>query len=204
MPQPLAAGVATGIGSLPHSDAGAAAALVLRCLPEMPAAPQLPRRSSREHVIAQWAAGIPEVRVEADGSLTRVHSDLDHPIVAAFDPDAHGGLLTFLDVAERLPIAPRRVKVQVTGPLTLGVALLDAGIPHRVAFTRGAQAARTWALAVEQLVRRRLPASDLVLFFDEPSLVLWRGGEGPLEREDATDVLSGALAAPTCTTGVHV
>ena len=40
--------------------------------------------------------------------------------------------------------------------------------------------------------------------FDEPSLVLWRDGDGPLDREDATDVLSGALAAPAATTGVHV
>jgi methionine synthase II (cobalamin-independent) len=204
MPQPLAAGVATGIGSLPHTDARAAAALVLRCLPEMPAAPQLPRRSSREQVVAQWAAGIPEVRVEADGSLTRVHGDLDQPVVAVFDPDAHGGLLAFHEVAARQPIAPRRVKVQVTGPLTLGVALMSAGVSRRVAFARGAQAARAWALAVEELVRRHLPATDPVLFFDEPSLVLWRDGDGPLEREDATDVLSGALAAPTCVTGVHV
>lgn len=204
MPQRLAAGIATGIGSLPHSDAGAAAALVLRCLPELPAAPQLPRRSSRELLVAQWASGIPEVRVEADGSLTRVHADADQPVVASFDDDAHGGLLAFLDVASRQPTPLRRVKVQVTGPLTLGVALVDAGVPHHVAFSRGAQAARAWALAVEQLVLAHLPTTDLVLFYDEPALVLWRDGDGPLDREDATDVLSGALAAPTGVTGVHV
>jgi len=38
-------GMATAIGSLPHHDPAAAAALVLRCLPEIPAAPQLPMRT---------------------------------------------------------------------------------------------------------------------------------------------------------------
>jgi methionine synthase II (cobalamin-independent) len=203
---PLAAGIATAIGSLPHRDAGAAAGLVLRCLPELPAAPQLPLRDPREQMIAQWAIGIPEIEVRADGTLralSAVSAERDAPVVAAFDPDAHGGLLTFCDVAARQPVAPRRVKVQVTGPLTLALALAEAGVPVGTAFDRAAQAARAWALAVEQLVAHRLPASELVLFFDEPGLAAWRDGSGPIEHEEATDVLSGALAGPACTTGVH-
>jgi hypothetical protein len=42
-----------------------------------------------------------------------------------------------------------------------------------------------------------------VLFLDEPALVLWRRGRGPIDHESAVDLLSGALAAATCTTGVH-
>ena len=63
-------GMATAIGSLPHRDAGAAAALVLRCLPELPAAPQLPIRTPLEGFVAQWARAIDGIRVEPDGSLT--------------------------------------------------------------------------------------------------------------------------------------
>ena len=37
----------------------------------------------------------------------------------------------------------------------------------------------------DELVADRLPGADLVLFFDEPALVLWRDGDGPLDREDA-------------------
>jgi hypothetical protein len=42
------------------------------------------------------------------------------------------------------------------------------------------------------------------MFFDEPALVQWRDDDPPLDRETATDLLSAALAAPQCTTGVHV
>ena len=60
----LVPGMATAIGSLPHRDADAAAALVLRCLPEFPAAPQLPMRTPLEGVVAQWARAIDGVDVE--------------------------------------------------------------------------------------------------------------------------------------------
>ncbi len=59
----LVPGVATGIGSLPHDDPTTAAELVLRCLPELPAVPQLPGRDPREGMIAQWLVALPEVEV---------------------------------------------------------------------------------------------------------------------------------------------
>jgi hypothetical protein len=155
-------------------------------------------------MVAQWAVGIPEVEIAADGSLVRIDADVAQPVDACFDTGAHGGLLEFLELAALHPMPPARVKAQITGPLTLGVALLDAGLPAPRAWARAAEAARAWGRAVEALVAERLPGAALVLFFDEPALSCWRGGDGPLEREEATDLLSGALAGPSCTTGVHV
>ncbi len=153
-------------------------------------------------MVAQWARALPEVTLEPDGSLS-VRGVANEPPVPVFDADAHGGLLAFLDAASN-GRQPPRVKVQIAGPLTLGVALSHAGLPTPHAFRRGGEAARAWATAVEDLVSERLPGSALVLFFDEPSLVAWRRGDAPLEQEAAIDVLSGALAAPACPTGVHV
>ena len=61
-----------------------------------------------------------------------------------------------------------------------------------------------WSVALEELLITRLPQTSVVLFFDEPALVAWRRGNPPLDRESAIDVLSGALAAVDCVTGVHV
>jgi hypothetical protein len=201
----FASGIATAIGSLPHRDASAAAALVLRCLPELPAAPELPMRTPLEGVVAQWARAIAGVEIQPDGSLAQA-SELDArvEIDAVFDADAHGGLLTFLEVAAAQPKPPRRVKVQCAGPLTIGVALIEIGVEPEVAFAVGARAARAWAVALEALVAARLPRAALVLCFDEPALVHWRAGTAPLDREIATDILSTALAAPACLTAVHV
>src|SRR5258708_30311173 len=96
----LASGIATAIGSLPHHDAAAAAALVLRCLPELPAAPQLPMRTPLEGFAAQWIRAVDGARVDDDGTLSvpaaiAANASID----PTFDPIAHGGLLTFLDAA---------------------------------------------------------------------------------------------------------
>jgi hypothetical protein len=200
----IKSGMATGIGSLPYRDANAAAAHVLRCLPELPAAPQLPARSPREGVVAQWADAIPGVIVHDDGRL-ELRDDLDPlaPLQPSFDLFTHAGLLTFLDVAAAQPRPPKRVKVQVAGPLTMGVALVDAGMAAPVAFPLGARVARAWARALEDLVSERVPGASPVCFFDEPALVRWRDAEGPLDRDVATDLLSTALAAASIS-GVHV
>jgi hypothetical protein len=199
----LVPGVATGVGSLPHDDPRTAAEVVLRHLPELPAAPQLPARDPREGMLAQWLSALPEVAVAADGSFTVVH-DSDAGPACNFDDGGHEGLLTFLDVAAAQDKPPVRVKVQVTGPLTLGMALHAAGVPAPRAFRRAAEATRAWSVAVEELVGERLPEAGLMLFFDEPALVSWHRGEEPLDRESAIDVLSGALASVDCVTGVHV
>jgi hypothetical protein len=203
-------GIATAIGSLPHRDAGAAAALVLRCLPELPAAPQLPIRTPLEGFVAQWVRAIDGVHVEPDGSLTIAPGlDSHAEIVPAFDALAHGGLLAFLDAAQAMPAPPKRVKVQCAGPLSLGVALVEAGVGVDAAFALGARTARAWSRALEELVATRLPSSALVLCFDEPALACTGAGRDPIvcdlvDREYATDVLSTALAAPACLTAVHV
>src|SRR5262245_34269883 len=131
----LVAGLATGIGSLPHTDAVEAADVVLRVLPELPAIPQLPARDPREGMLAQWLGALAEVAVAPDGTIS-VHGESDAPPECAFDEHAHAGLLAFLDAAEVLDRPLARVKAQLTGPLTLGVALHRAGMPPRRAFRR--------------------------------------------------------------------
>src|SRR5438105_15103474 len=152
----LVPGLATGIGSLPHTDPRAAAELVLRCLPDLPAAPQLPGRDPREGMIAQWAAALPEVSIAPDGAVVLGERD-DREPRCGFQPDAHAGLLAFLDAAGEAERPPARVKVQLTGPLTLGVALHRAGMPSGRAFRRAAGASREWAGALGRLGGGRRP-----------------------------------------------
>src|SRR5437016_9918783 len=98
----LVAGMATAIGSLPHRDAHAAASLVLHCVPDLPAAPQLPHRTPLEGMIAPWASAVRGVVVHADGTISlggRDEIDAAAPLEPVFTPDSHGSLLTFLDLA---------------------------------------------------------------------------------------------------------
>src|SRR5438105_4929794 len=98
----LVAGMATAIGSLPHRDSRGAASLVLSCVPDLPAAPQLPHRTPLEGMISPWASAVPGVVIHADGTISLaggVEIEADAPLDPVFSSDMHGSLLTFLDVA---------------------------------------------------------------------------------------------------------
>ena len=194
--------MATGIGSVPFTDAREAAELVLHVHPDLPAIPQL--AVPREGVVAQWADALPEVTVAPDGSLVVDVDRVGEPLDVSFTSTAHAGILGFLDAATVADHPIQRVKAQVVGPLTLGTALVKAGLGPAVAFERALETVETWLGALEQLLTARLRGARPLIFLDEPALVLWRRDEAPIEREDAIDVLSSALAACTAETGVHI
>jgi hypothetical protein len=208
MPRPstdaLVPGLATGIGSLPHSDARVAATVSVEGTPRLPAAPQLPNRDPRESMVAQVACALPEVTVGPDGAIAVDHRVEPTPPRARLDGRIHGGLLAFVDVLSARPDPVHRVKLQLTGPLTLGLALTRAGLPAPRAFARAAEAVRAWVPVLERRVERRLPGAELVLFLDEPGLVAWRAEDEPFERERSVDLLSHALATVHGVAGVHV
>ncbi len=200
----LTPGLATGIGSLPHRDAREAAALTLRVHPTLPAVPQLPELDPREGLIAQWAGALPEVTVARDASLQIDRERVGEPIAPEFCATTHAGLFAFLEAAEVLDPAPPHMKVQIVGPLTLGVALEAAGLPKEIAFERAGAAVRTWVRTFDELLTVRMPQTPVLMFLDEPALVLWSRNVAPLEREHAVDLLSASLAATSGMTGVHV
>src|SRR5438128_6283598 len=198
----LTSGVATSIGSLPHRDAREAAAFVTATHPDLPAAPQLPRRSPRERMLAQGASGVEGVTVDATGEVRLTHAlRADATIAPAFD-DGWPGMLAFLGV-----IAGRRrpVKLQLTGPVTLGLALLHAGADASVAFRVAGRAVAARAGALVDLAGSLAPDVPLVVFLDEPGLGAAGHPGFPLPAERVVDLLAGRLAAvgPSVTTGVH-
>ena len=199
----LRPGGVTSIGSLPHRDADSAAAFVLRHHPELPAAPQLPRRSPLEGMVAQGARGIPGVTVRPDGTLSVDPAALDPtaPIRPEFDGHSHAGLLAFLSLAAG---RTEPVKLQLTGPVTLGLALIEAGAEPELAYRVAAAAVRAEGAALLALCRRRLPEAPFLVFLDEPGLVRTDTGFG-VDSETIVDVLSGALAPleEDTVTGVH-
>jgi len=189
----LPVGLATGIGSLPHCDPGEAVEFVLRHAPRLPFAPSLPARSRREGMIAQAAAGITGIEVRADGSLVVDDARVDPE--AALDPSFGGdhfvGLRALLTaVAER----PGPLKVSLTGPVTLGVALHAAGLDAALAFRVSTTAVRRRAAALLDHLAHRVPQAQLVVFVDEPSLVSCTAEGFPIDPVAAIDAVSAVLA----------
>jgi hypothetical protein len=205
----LLAGMATACGSLPHAHPGEATELVLDVLPSCPAAPTLPNRDPAEGMLGQAAAGIAHVGVAPDGSLLVDDPDLVTPgsADAAHElPDtAYGTTLAFLDAVAAAPQRPAAVKLQITGPVTLGMGLVAAGVAPRTAFPLAAAATRYRSRALVDAARARLGGTPLLVVIDEPSMGAASLDQLPVSTEDAVDHLSGTLGAveADAVAGVH-
>ncbi|MBV8982630.1 MAG: hypothetical protein JO086_17155 [Acidimicrobiia bacterium] len=204
----LSTGLATSIGSLPHTDPDAAATLVLTRHPDLPAAPQLPSRSPLEGMIAQAVHGIPGVSILEDGTVTADGEAVESaavngaPVDGLLGETAAGGLLGFL-----ARIAGRRgpVKVQLTGPITLAVALTRAGVRSHTAFAVAVEAVCAHGRTLLEQVARHAPGAPIVVFLDEPSLGVISHPGFPLPSHAVVDILIAALASldGAAATGVH-
>ena len=177
----------------------------MRCLPDFPAAPQLPARDPREGMLAQWLGALPEVRGRAATARSSSLGDVRRRArVRLRRPRARRAARVPRRRAARSSAHRSASRSRSPGRSRSGSRCTRPACPQPRAFRRAAEVARAWSVAIEELVDDAAARHRLVLFFDEPALVAWRRGDAPLDRESAIDVLSGALAAVDCVTGVHV
>jgi hypothetical protein len=190
----LPIGLASAVGSLPHGDAGEAVAFTLERQPRLPAAPSLPVLSPVEGMIPQAAWGIAGVLVLPDGSLLvdEAAVDPDAPLGEGLDAAPFASLRVFLDsVTGR--VAP--FKLQLTGPVTLGLALHAVGVPAERAFAVAGRAVSLRVGEVLDSARRVAPGATPLVFLDEPGLTAALEPGFPLGVDDTLDLVSSALAA---------
>lgn len=207
VPDVLPLGAPTSVGSLPHTDRAAAVAFALERTPQLPAAPTLPRLDPLELMIPQAIWGLEGVELADDGSFSVPDPSALDPATPLGDPELTGR--PFASWRAFLEAAAHRtdpVKLQLTGPLTLGLALVDAGVPAVHAFAVAGRAVGARARALVELADRLAPSVARVVVFDEPGLVGGLRPELPLPADQVVDVLSGALASieGRALTGVHV
>ena len=201
----LRVGTASAIGSMPHRQVDAAVAMAMAACADLPAAPSLPARDAREGMVAQGAWGLRGVHIGTDGVL-RLVGDLDPADPFGGEPTLEGpafaGLRAFLDANRHRTAA---IKLQLTGPVTLGLALIEAGADPDVAFATARTAVTARARTMLSTALRIAPLAPQVAFVDEPSLVALSRADFPLGTDDALDLVSSALAAvePFAVTGLH-
>jgi hypothetical protein len=205
------AGVATGIGSLPGTSIDEACAMAFDELPEMPHLPELPARGPGADMIGRTAAQLAGLAIDRTPSGWRL---VDHP--GADQRAAREFLAEDLDAL--LPVAgpgyDGALKVQLVGPWTLAASI---DLPRGGRALRDPGAVRDLVASltetvVEHLaeVRRRVPAAQLVLQLDEPSLpavmagrIRTESGFGELRVVEPTPVLA-ALSSVITAAGVPV
>jgi hypothetical protein len=213
------------VGSLPYEDPEQAIRLVLRCTPEIPAWPQLPRRSFRENMYAQFGEGLPGAIIDAEQQRFYVTDEppaeevadflekieQDDPAIFAVSAERAAGIPAFEAALLRLyeqGVRPPFVKGQVTGPVSFGLtvlredrrSLLYDDTQRELATALLTQKAR-WQ---EGLLRRWAPDSVPVIVFDEPYMAQLGSAFVNVPPDLCYPLLEECLAPLTCLTGIHI
>ena len=211
----------TLIGSFPHLDS---AALCQRLLPgiDIPAWPQLPRRTYHENMYVQFSDGLPgltlddeheKISFDTRGDLSPALEDFYARYLAddvdsfALKPAQAAGFYAMLRALENS--SGEWVKGQVTGPISFGLTVTDQDLRSSLydelladAIVKNAAMSARWQ--IRELLGVR---SNVVIFVDEPYLASFGSAFVSLSREQVIAMLDevfdaihqeGALAGVHC------
>jgi len=188
------------IGSIPHTDPQRACRLTLERFPDVPAWPQLPRRTFNENMYAQFSERFPGVVLEDERIWVDRSRDLDPGLEALYtayleDDLSHGeisdeyalGLHAFLQQIPELDPMPPLIKGQVTGPISWGLTVVDQDrrptLYDDILADAIAKHLRLKARWQEQALRRI--CEHTILSVDEPYMSSFGSAYVSLSREQA-------------------
>jgi methionine synthase II (cobalamin-independent) len=204
----------TAIGSMPHTNSGEACSTIMKCLPDIPAWPQLPMRSPKEDMIIQFSEGFPGVVIDGDkihiepsadfeSELEQIHIDCEQDNAREYgiSTEYAAGLHAFLSKARGSKI----VKGQVTGPVTWGLRVTSQdgmGILYDDTLAEtAAKFLRLKASWQENILREISP--NTIIFVDEPYLVSLGSVFTPIPEEKVPVLLEEVLKGIKGTKGLH-
>ena len=205
----------TIIGSMPHTDPSEACAQVSHYLKDIPAWPQLPKRSFLENMYAQFSEGFPGVVLEEEHIYVDRSQDLDNPLeklYAAYldndidkypiSADYAAGLHSFLALDNLSPLA---VKGQITGPISWGLTVTDDSrrsvIYDDMLADAAAKLLRLKASWQEKQLRQI--SRNTIIFVDEPYMMSFGSAFFSLSKEMVTNLLEEVFKGISGLKGVH-
>ena len=205
----------TVIGSMPHTDPEEACSQVSHYLKDIPAWPQLSKRSFLENMYVQFSQGFPGAVVKEDSIYIDRSQSLDkslEQLYAAYlennidkyptSRDYAAGLHSFLALESLSPLA---VKGQVTGPISWGLTVTDASrrsiIYDDVLADAAAKLLRLKASWQEKALNQI--SRNTIIFVDEPYMASYGSAFFSLSRERVIELLEETLGGISGLKGIH-
>ena len=205
----------TVIGTMPHTDPQEACSLVSHYLKDIPAWPQLPRRSFLENMNVQYSEGFPGAVIKDNGIHIDRSQDLDKPLeklYAAYlendvdkyqiTPEYAAGLHSFLALGDLAPLA---VKGHVAGPVTWGTSVTDSNkqaIIHDETLADAAAKLLRLKAGWQEKALREI-SKNTIIFVDEPSLTSFGSAFFSVSREKVIKLLEEVFGGISGVKGVH-
>ena len=202
----------TLIGSQPYKNSVEAIDKTLDGRVSCPSWPQLPARGYKESMYVQTGAHLPGLKIDGDKAKVDlsdydpteaytaiVTEDVDYFVYPA---DLYAG---FFELLERDVSSFQAVKGQVTGPISEGLQILDADDRPVIYDEAYGEIVRKTVNMSAKWQAKRLSSmnSNVIIFFDEPSLSMLGTPFASISDEEAMNWINEALDGVDCYRGVH-
>jgi len=206
----LAPLAATGIGSVPFTDARETVALILETMPQIPYWPQMVQVSFLEDMTAQSSRGLPGLKLDAEHRTVQMdpHLPRDEALAQfyeailsgdlapfAFDEQDALGFFALLEAVASQGCPCPALKGQLSGSVTFALVIKDSeGKP--ILYDRELTQAVCAGLARKaawQAEKFRQLGKEPIVFLDEPSLTGFGSAYLPISREEVTAILTQTL-----------
>lgn len=216
---PPSRSLATGVGALPHGDPRQACDDVLALFPEFPYVPTLPDRSQLESIVFNDSEQLPGRLIRNDrllfdstadnnAAMEKVYLDYVEGNFAEYPVHAAYGSAFMEMMTRRLPGA-RVLKCQVTGPVTFGMQVVDAGKrPIYYDAQLADMLSKLIALRArwcEEEMKRHTGVSETVVVLNEPYLASLGSSVVPVDKDtvragwqDIASLVDGGLGIHCC------
>lgn len=202
----------TLIGSLPYVNPIDAVEKILDGRISCPSWPQLTAKGYKESMYVQTGAHLPGLKI--DGDKPTVDLDNYDPTEAyeailgenvdyyIYPPDLYSGFYELLDKDLSQYVA---VKGQVTGPISEGLQILNQEDRPVIYDESYGEIVRKTVNMSAKWQARRLSAmnSNVIIFFDEPSLSMLGTPFASISDDDAKAWINEAMDGVDCYRGIH-
>jgi hypothetical protein len=211
--------LATGIGSLPHTDPVKACDEVIRIFPQLPYSPSLPNRGLLENIVFCDSEGLPGREIREGRLLVDRGSDLSGQMEQIYLDYIEGNYSPYAVTREyssgfhefksRPFHSPFALKCQVTGPVTFGMQVVDA--EKRPVYYDSQYAdvlSKLIALRarwLEQTLTAETGVTNTIVMLNEPYLAALGSSVVPIDMDtvrsgwhDIAEILQGSIGIHCC------
>lgn len=210
----------THVGSVPYLNANEITAKLNKLL-DVPAWPQLTRRSFHENMYVQYSSKLPALRedIQQEKVYFQTRADITEaleafytPVVAddveafAIQPEYAAGFLTMLETLQKTN--GEWAKGQVTGPISFGLTVTDQDLRASLyddlladAIIKNMSMTARWQIRQLKAVR-----PNVILFLDEPYMAAFGSAFISLSREQVItylDEVFDSIHAEGGVAGIH-
>ena len=210
----------THLGSIPHTECVDICDRLINML-DIPAWPQMSRRTFRENMYVQFSASLPAIVTDENKQKVyfNTHGDITPALEAFYErflandvnafalkPTYASGFYNMLEAMRRIP--GEWAKGQVTGPISFGLTVTDQDLRASLYNEQLADViVKNTALIARWQVRQlRAVRSNIIIFVDEPYMASFGSAFISLTRGQVIDMLNevfDAVHAEGALAGVH-